>query len=147
MTEEQIKALQSTGGAHLAATEKNILRIHLGKLWDTVKELQVKTNGRIDFVLDNTGFELYCDMVYTDFLVQSGLATEIHFQRKRYPWFVSDVTKKTGTGDVELESLRRLGARWKVAPDLFLHLSRSDLAFFKGDLNHRKLTYDCAAPA
>jgi len=33
------------------------------------------------------------------------------------------------------------------APDLFLHLSRADLVFFKGDLNHRKLTYDCAAPA
>jgi Damage-control phosphatase ARMT1-like domain len=33
------------------------------------------------------------------------------------------------------------------APDLFLHLSHADLVVFKGDLNHRKLTYDCAAPA
>ncbi|KAJ3829385.1 hypothetical protein F5880DRAFT_1470747 [Lentinula raphanica] len=189
MTEEQIKALQSTGGDHLAATEKNILGNHLGKLWETVKELREKTHGRIDFVLDNAGFELYCDMVYADFLIQSGLAKEIHLHGKRYPWFVSDVTKKDWewllntmvygqlfpkAGDAELESLRRLGARWKQyekegkwvyeqhpfwctgytfwdlhseAPDLFLHLSRSDLVFFKGDLNHRKLTYDCAAPA
>ena len=63
MTEEQIKSLQSTGGDHLAATEKNILGNHMGQLWDTVKELR-STGGRIDFVLDNAGFELYCDCVY-----------------------------------------------------------------------------------
>lgn len=64
MTEEQIKSLQSTGGDHLAATEKNILGNNLNELWDAVKELRDKTGGRIDFVLDNAGFELYCDCVY-----------------------------------------------------------------------------------
>ncbi|KIK07252.1 hypothetical protein K443DRAFT_87651 [Laccaria amethystina LaAM-08-1] len=189
MTEDQIKSLQSTGGDHLAATEKNILGNDLTRLWETVQDLREKTGGRIDFVLDNAGFELYCDCVYADFLLQSGLATQIRFHGKRFPWFVSDVTKKDwewllnslaygqlfpNATDVELESLRRLGMRWKQyekegkwvyeqhpfwctgytfwdlhseAPDLFLHLSRSDLVIFKGDLNHRKLTYDCAAPA
>jgi len=186
MSEDDIKKLQSTGGDHLAATEKNILGNHLEDLWDTVKSLK---GGRVDFVLDNAGFELYCDMVYADYLIQSGHAQTIHFHGKRLPWFVSDVTRKDWNWlinscvygqlfpratDVELESLRRLGERWKQyersgqwvyqqhpfwctgftfwdlaseAPDLFLHLSKSDLVFFKGDLNHRKLTYDCAAPA
>ncbi|KAH7886049.1 hypothetical protein F5I97DRAFT_2025412 [Phlebopus sp. FC_14] len=189
MTEDQIKSLQSTGGDQLAATEKNILGNHLSQLWETVKNLREKTGRRIDFVLDNAGFELYCDCVYADFLIQSGLAKQIRFHGKRYPWFVSDVTRKDWNWllntmvyghlfpkatEAERESLRRLGARWKEyekdgrwvyeqhpfwctgytfwdlhseAPDLFLHLSQSDLVFFKGDLNHRKLTYDCAAPA
>lgn len=64
MTEEQIKSLQSTGGDHLAATEKNILGNHLSQLWEAVRDLRDKTGGRIDFVLDNAGFELYCDCVY-----------------------------------------------------------------------------------
>lgn len=64
MTEDDIKKLQSTGGEHLAATEKNILGNHLGRLWETVRDLRGKTGGRIDFVLDNAGFELYCDCVY-----------------------------------------------------------------------------------
>ncbi|PIL31472.1 hypothetical protein GSI_06174 [Ganoderma sinense ZZ0214-1] len=188
MTEEQIKSLQSTGGAHLAATEKNILGNHMKRLWETVVNLRANTGGRVDFVLDNAGFELYCDCVYADFLIQSGLAKEVRFHGKRYPWFVSDVTKKDWdwllntmvyghlfpkASEEEKDSLHRLGLRWKQyekegkwvyeqhpfwctgytfwelhneAPDLFLHLSRSDLVFFKGDLNHRKLTYDCAAP-
>jgi damage-control phosphatase, subfamily III len=61
MTEEDIKKLQSTGGEHLAATEKNILGNDLEGVWEVVKSLK---GGRMDFVLDNAGFELYCDLVY-----------------------------------------------------------------------------------
>ena len=64
MTEEQIKALQSTGGDHLASTERNILGNHMKELWEVVKRAREKGTGRIDFVLDNAGFELYCDCVY-----------------------------------------------------------------------------------
>ncbi|KAH8923345.1 DUF89-domain-containing protein [Atractiella rhizophila] len=185
MTEEDIKKLQSTGGDHLAATEQNILGNHKQEIWDVVSKMK---GGRIDFVLDNAGFELYCDLVYADWLIQSGIASEIHFHGKKFAWFVSDVTKKDWswllnicvyghlfkdqTND-EYASLRKMGERWKQyekegrwvyeshpfwitgytfwelqkeAPDLFLHLADSDLVIFKGDLNHRKLTYDCHAP-
>ena len=66
-----------------------------------------------------------------DFLLQSGLAKQVRFHGKRYPWFVSDVTKKDWNWllntmvygqlfpkatEQEIESLRRLGTRWKVCP-------------------------------
>jgi hypothetical protein len=91
MSEEDIKKLQSTGGDALAATEKNILGNDLGKLWELASRIK---GGRMDFVLDNAGFELYCDLVYADWLVQSGICDTIVFHGKRLPWFVSDVTKK-----------------------------------------------------
>lgn len=43
---------------------------------------------------DNAGFELYCDFVYADWLIQSGICDQIVFHGKRLPWFVSDVTRK-----------------------------------------------------
>ena len=69
MTEEQIKSLQSTGGDHLAATEKNILGNDINRLWERVKMLRERTGGRVDIVLDNAGFELYCDCVYGELLL------------------------------------------------------------------------------
>ncbi|BEI93960.1 uncharacterized protein CcaverHIS019_0604190 [Cutaneotrichosporon cavernicola] len=192
MTEDDIKALQSTGGDHLAATEKNILGNDLKVLGDLVTGLK---GGRIDFILDNAGFELYTDLVFADWLIQSGICREVHFHGKILPWFVSDVRRqdwnwilnqcvyghlfqsedqKNDVSEEDVALLRILGKRWKQfeaegkfqyhqhpfwctgftfwhlnseAPDLWDTLCESDLVIFKGDLNHRKLTYDCHAPA
>lgn len=69
---------------------------------------------------------LFCS---ADYLLQSGLASQVRFHGKRFAWFVSDVTKKDWNwllntmvygqlfphaSETELESLRRLGKRWKV---------------------------------
>lgn len=50
--------------------------------------------GRVDFVLDNAGFELLTDLCLAEFLVSAGLASRIHFHVKAIPWFVSDVTEQ-----------------------------------------------------
>ena len=43
-------------------------------------------------MLDNSGFELYTDLVLADFLLTSGLCHQVVFHPKSMPWFVSDVT-------------------------------------------------------
>ncbi|XP_056373206.1 damage-control phosphatase ARMT1 [Hyla sarda] len=59
--------------------------------------LSMKTDGntgtRVDFVLDNAGFELITDLVLADAMLSLNLATEVHFHGKVKPWYVSDTTK------------------------------------------------------
>ena len=225
MTEEDIKNLQSTGGDHLADTEKNILGNHLDRLWNMMKNMK---GGRLDFVLDNAGFEL-CVSDPTARLTGQVLRLRLrrlahpvgHREQDRLPrqalrlvrrqsgtWLILQVRLgrdaqglglaaqllrlrppvqrrqgRLGHGHCvaqedghAVEAVREGGqvgvrpapvlvhglhlrasacpeveltAQWDLkseAPDLFLNLADSDLVYFKGDLNHRKLTYDCHAP-
>ncbi|KAG0346975.1 hypothetical protein BG004_000385 [Podila humilis] len=194
--EEEARAAQKS---ELEKHADKILQNDLDQLWDKVKILR---NGRIDIILDNAGFELYVDLVFADYLVRAGFASEIVFHAKTIPWFVSDVmpfdfqwtldqlslpsaeTDHTASAAKsffdpselsEQMALKDLGRKWQgyvesgvwkvvghdywtscypfhhlptlpSAQDLFQDMSKSDLWIFKGDLNYRKLVYDCKWP-
>ncbi|KAH7868340.1 DUF89 domain-containing protein, partial [Lentinula edodes] len=85
-----IENLQSVGKDMQAARKKFIMRDDQEKAWD---HLQAVRDGRVDFVLDNAGFELFTDLVFADFLVTyTPYVSKVVFHPKLIPWFVSDVT-------------------------------------------------------
>lgn len=50
--------------------------------------------GRIDFLIDNAGFELAADLCLADYFLTSGLAEAVRFHLKPHPTFVSDATRR-----------------------------------------------------
>lgn len=84
---EDIKALQ--GAESRKKNEKNILANELDSAWDVVSN--EREGSRIDIVLDNSGFELFTDVVLALFLLDSKLAETVVIHPKNIPWFVSDV--------------------------------------------------------
>jgi len=84
-----IQTLQSVGKAAQAANKTFILRNDSKAVWDLMKSLK---NARLDIVLDNSGFELFTDLVLADFLVTyTPFISKVIFHPKLIPWFVSDV--------------------------------------------------------
>lgn len=88
---EDIQKLQ--GSEARKNSEKNILANDLPAVYDTLHRLkrEHKKGRRIDIILDNSGFELFVDLILAGYLLSAGLATEVVFHPKSLPWFVSDV--------------------------------------------------------
>ena len=90
LTYEELQKLQ---GAEARKTQKkNILINDLPAAFDTLKQAQCENAGevRVDIVLDNAGFELYVDLILAGYVLSTGLATNVVFHPKSFPWFVSD---------------------------------------------------------
>ncbi|CCM00959.1 uncharacterized protein FIBRA_03007 [Fibroporia radiculosa] len=90
LSHEDIKHLQSVGRDAQAARKEFILTDDQDSVWAHLTSLK---DSRIDFVLDNAGFELFTDFVFADFLVTyTPYVSKVIFHPKLVPWFVSDVT-------------------------------------------------------
>ena len=95
LTYEDIQKLQ--GSEARKASQSNILVNDLDAAFAVMqKARREKKDGerRVDIVLDNSGFELFVDLILAGYLLSTGLATSIVLHPKRLPWFVSDVTPK-----------------------------------------------------
>ncbi|RPD77052.1 DUF89-domain-containing protein [Lentinus tigrinus ALCF2SS1-7] len=93
LSHEDIQHLQTVGKDAQAARAQYILRDEQEKVWSHLTSLAGKKDSRVDFVLDNAGFELFTDFVFADFLVTyTPYVSKVVFHPKLIPWFVSDVT-------------------------------------------------------
>ncbi|KAE8224033.1 hypothetical protein CF319_g3007 [Tilletia indica] len=95
-----IQALQASSAEQQQAKARFILANDLERVWDDVfaplptlasEQQRAKEGARVDIVLDNSGFELYTDLLFADWLLSTGKVREIVFHPKNMPWFVSDV--------------------------------------------------------
>lgn len=189
MSQQDIQRLQAIEKDLLAERRKFILVDDTEQLWEKIKSMD---GGRVDFVLDNSGFEVYVDMIFADWLLQSKKASKIVLNCKTMPWFVSDVMPKDmpmmfencldrdffpgkeSRSQEDVDALETMVKRWQQyvvsgqleirsddfwcsglsywymasdAPELFKEMKEnSDLVIYKGDLNFRKLVFDCDWP-
>lgn len=90
VTLEDIKSVQ--GAEVRKKNEEKILVNDLDSVWRHL----TKSSGEkaVDFVLDNSGFELFADLSLALFLLDSKLVSKINIHCKEIPWFVSDTMPK-----------------------------------------------------
>ncbi|XP_033102506.1 damage-control phosphatase ARMT1-like isoform X2 [Anneissia japonica] len=76
----------------LQELKSKILINKTGLVWDELKQAKSIGSVRIDFILDNAGYEFLSDLCLAECLTRLNLVDDIHFHCKAMPWFVSDVT-------------------------------------------------------
>lgn len=91
-----IDDIKSVQGAEVRKkNEEKIIVNDLSQAWNYLKNSSHDDNDKqIDIVLDNSGFELFTDLILSLFLLDSKLINKVKIHCKEIPWFVSDTMPK-----------------------------------------------------
>ncbi len=137
-----------------------------------IEFLQVGIN-RLDIVLDNSGLELFTDILLSTWMLRLDLVKKVVFHTKAFPTFVSDATNKDvhilinflANQEIELSNLfmnyqqqgqinivdnefwNRPHHFYEMPKDLNESLKHSDMVVFKGDANYRRIFGDRMIPS
>ncbi|QBM88353.1 Protein of unknown function DUF89 [Metschnikowia aff. pulcherrima] len=101
VTLDDIKSVQ--GAEVRKKNEEKIIANDSAKAWHQVTG---DARKRVDFVLDNSGFELFADLCLTLYLLDSNLVDSVVLHCKEVPWFVSDTMPKDF--DILLQQLKNV---------------------------------------
>ncbi len=156
---------------HLSAARKHLLVDDCQALFKHLSRMESGLE-RIDFLLDNAGFELVADLALVDFLLTSRLAAQVVLHGKSHPVFVSDALEQDVHNTLDFltfashEPTRALAIRlrsylveerlnlqfdpfwvsplaaWEMPASLAAEISQADLLISKGDANYRRLLGD-----
>ncbi|XP_076749989.1 damage-control phosphatase ARMT1 isoform X2 [Xylocopa sonorina] len=77
----------------LKSLDKDILVDNSEFVWNLLRKKDSNSTHIIDIILDNAGYEFFTDLCLAAFLTSSKLAEKIRIYVKRYPWYISDMTK------------------------------------------------------
>ncbi len=127
---------------------------------------------RVDFLLDNSGFELVCDLAVADFLLSCEITPTVRLHAKIHPTFVSDTIPQDVLDTLQFlesqpqphvqQAAQRLQnalaanrlqvaahwawntplAGWELPRELLAELAESDFVISKGDANYRRILGD-----
>lgn len=139
---------------------------------EIIEKIASLHQARIDFIIDNAGFELFSDLCLVDFLLANNSAKTIYLHLKPYPTFVSDATIQDVINTIQIlldsdnqennllaNRLRsyitqgRLLCRhnyfwasplvfWEMPETLRNSFKHSSLIIIKGDANYRRCLGD-----
>jgi uncharacterized protein with ATP-grasp and redox domains len=148
-------------------------RILVNDMVDALKYFQQNDHDqRLDFILDNAGFEMVCDLQLAAYILDEDLAKSVVLHVKPYPIFVSDAMEKDvrytiqrlikmehknvsalgknldrylQVGRLEMRSDSFWGsplAMWEMPSGIKKEFSQSRLILMKGDANYRRVLGD-----